>query len=121
MTTTEPSALPLIEVPRDGAVEQPLLNHRPKSPYLDLFLISFLILFFELACIRWFALSWGALAAYEPFAKITVDFGSNIGGVILGGLSENLSRIVGFNNLLLVAIGYYVLSALLRPRSGGTT
>ena len=27
-----------------------------------------------------------------------MDFGSNIGGVILGGLSENLSLWVGFNN-----------------------
>ena len=45
-----------------------------------------------------------------------VDFGSNIGGVILGGLSENLSLVVGFNNLLLVAIAYYALSAIFRPR-----
>ena len=45
-----------------------------------------------------------------------VDFGSNIGGIILGGLSENLSLVLGFNHLLWVAIGYYVLSALLRPR-----
>jgi Spermine/spermidine synthase domain len=48
-----------------------------------------------------------------------VDFGSNIAGVILGGLSENLSLMLGFNHLLLVAIAYYVLSALLRPRLGG--
>jgi SAM-dependent methyltransferase len=45
-----------------------------------------------------------------------VDVGSNIGGVILGGLSENLSLVGGFNSLLLVAVGYYLLSALLAPR-----
>jgi SAM-dependent methyltransferase len=45
-----------------------------------------------------------------------VDFGSNIGGVILGGLSENLSLVVGFNHLLYLAIAYYLLSALLKPR-----
>jgi SAM-dependent methyltransferase len=45
-----------------------------------------------------------------------VDLGSNIGGVILGGLSENLSLSVGFNGLLLVAIGFYLLSAVLAPR-----
>ena len=39
-----------------------------------------------------------------------------LGGVILGGLSENLSLIVGFDRLLLIAIGYYALSALLAPR-----
>lgn len=44
------------------------------------------------------------------------DFGSNIGGVILGGLSENVSLLVGFNHLLLLAVAYYVLSLLLKPR-----
>lgn len=47
-----------------------------------------------------------------------VDFGSNIGGIILGGLSENLSLVLGFSHLLWVAIGFYLLSALLAPRSG---
>ena len=39
--------------------------------------------------------------------------------MILGGLSENLSLVLGFNHLLLVAIAYYVLSALLGPRRQG--
>jgi SAM-dependent methyltransferase len=43
-----------------------------------------------------------------------VDFSSNIAGIILGGLSENLSLVFGFNHLLWVAMGYYVLSAILR-------
>ncbi len=41
-----------------------------------------------------------------------VDFGSNVAGIILGGLSEQLSLIIGFKALMAVAIGYYVLSAL---------
>jgi hypothetical protein len=45
-----------------------------------------------------------------------VDFGSNIGGVILGGLCENLSLVLGFSHLILVAAAFYLLSALLRPR-----
>ena len=45
-----------------------------------------------------------------------VDFGSNVAGMILGGLSEPLSLVVGFNHLLLVAVAYYLLSAALRPR-----
>jgi SAM-dependent methyltransferase len=45
-----------------------------------------------------------------------VDFGSNIGGVILGGLSENLSLVVGFNHLLFLAIAYYLLSAAFSRR-----
>jgi SAM-dependent methyltransferase len=44
-----------------------------------------------------------------------VDFGSNIGGIILGGLSENFSLVLGFNHLIWIAIGYYAISALFRP------
>jgi SAM-dependent methyltransferase len=55
-------------------------------------------------------------AAFRDSRQPDVDFGSNIGGVILGGLSENLSLVLGFNHLLLVAIGFYLLSALLKPR-----
>ncbi len=39
-----------------------------------------------------------------------VDLGSNIAGVVLGGLSENLSLVLGFNGLILIACGYYLLS-----------
>ncbi len=42
-----------------------------------------------------------------------VDFGSNVAGIILGGLSEHLSLVVGFNHLLLLAVAYYLLSAWL--------
>jgi spermidine synthase len=45
-----------------------------------------------------------------------VDFGSNIAGVILGGLSENASLLLGFDHLLLVAVVFYLLSAVLSPR-----
>ena len=40
-----------------------------------------------------------------------VDFGSNVAGIILGGLSEHLSLVLGFSHLLLVAVAYYLLSA----------
>jgi hypothetical protein len=43
-----------------------------------------------------------------------IDFGSNVAGIILGGLSEHLSLVLGFNYLLLVAAGYYLLSVALR-------
>jgi spermidine synthase len=54
--------------------------------------------------------------AFRSSSRPDVDFGSNTGGIILGGLSENLSLVLGFNQVLWVAIGYYVLSALLRPK-----
>ena len=55
-------------------------------------------------------------AAFGASPKPDVDFGWNVAGIILGGLSEQLSLVLGFNYLLLVALGYYVLSLLLRPR-----
>ena len=45
-----------------------------------------------------------------------VAFGSNVAGVILGGLSENLSLVLGFDHLLLVAVVFYLLSAICAPR-----
>ena len=44
---------------------------------------------------------------------------AGIGGAILGGLSENLSLVVGFPGLLLVALAFYALSAA--PWPGGPT
>jgi hypothetical protein len=40
-----------------------------------------------------------------------VAFGSNVAGAVVGGLSESLSLLVGFRFLLLVAMGFYALSA----------
>ena len=51
--------------------------------------------------------------AFRDSTQPDVDFGSNIAGVILGGLSESLSLVLGFNHLLLVAVAYYLLSAAL--------
>jgi hypothetical protein len=53
--------------------------------------------------------------AFRDSANPDVDFGSNIGGIILGGFSEYLSLVLGFNHLLWVAIGFYGLAAVLRP------
>jgi hypothetical protein len=41
-----------------------------------------------------------------------ISLGSNVAGVILGGLAENLSVVVGFDKLLLVALAFYALTAL---------
>ncbi|HEY6823248.1 MAG TPA: hypothetical protein VI195_02315, partial [Steroidobacteraceae bacterium] len=46
-----------------------------------------------------------------------IDFGSNVAGIILGGLSEPLSLVLGFNALIAVAIGYYALSLAARARA----
>ncbi len=54
--------------------------------------------------------------AFRDSTRPDIDFGSNIAGVILGGLSEYASMVLGFNYLLVVAIAYYGLSMLLRGR-----
>lgn len=60
----------------------------------------------------------GVIFATEFASSVVpeVDFGSNIGGIILGGLSEHLSLVLGFNHLLWAAIVYYLLAAWLAPR-----
>jgi hypothetical protein len=55
-------------------------------------------------------------AAFRESRRPDVDFGFNVAGIILGGLSEQLSLVLGFNLLLAVAIAYYLLSLALRPR-----
>jgi hypothetical protein len=52
---------------------------------------------------------------FKDSANPDIDFGSNIGGIILGGLSEYLSLVLGFNHLLWVAMAFYLLAAVLRP------
>jgi len=42
-------------------------------------------------------------------------FGSNIAGAVVGGLAESMSMLLGFRHLLLVAVLFYLLSALLPP------
>ena len=45
--------------------------------------------------------------AFRLSTRPDVDFGSNIAGIVLGGLCENFSLVLGFNHLLWLAIGYY--------------
>jgi len=44
------------------------------------------------------------------------DFGSNIAGVVLGALLENLSLAVGYHMLFAVVICFYILSAVVMPK-----
>jgi hypothetical protein len=63
--------------------------------------------------------------AFRDSRHPDVDFGSNIAGAVLGGLSEYFSLMVGFNHLLVVAIAFYLLSTVVgrpvaRHLAGGT-
>lgn len=44
-------------------------------------------------------------------------FGANVAGALAGGLAENLSMLLGFRYLLLVAVGLYAASALFGSRA----
>ncbi len=54
---------------------------------------------------------------FRKSANPDMDFGSNIAGVVLGGLAENFSTVLGFNHLLWVAIGFYILSRIFKGRA----
>lgn len=49
-------------------------------------------------------------------ASADVAFASNLIGIMLGGMLEYASLLIGYRNLLLIVIGFYVLSALLLRR-----
>ena len=48
-------------------------------------------------------------------------FGSNIAGAVVGGLSESISMLVGFRYLLLLAVAFYLLSAVMPKLRARTT
>src|SRR2546430_15512747 len=52
---------------------------RSKRPYLDLFLISFLILFFELTCIRWFGSTVVFLTFFTNIVLLATFLGMSVG------------------------------------------
>ncbi len=54
--------------------------------------------------------------SFRDSADPDMAFGSNIAGSVVGGLSESFSMLLGFRYLLLLAIAFYFLSALLSPR-----
>jgi hypothetical protein len=49
-------------------------------------------------------------ATFRDSTRPDADLGWNIAGIIVGALAENLSVVLGFNQLLLIAIGFYLLS-----------
>jgi hypothetical protein len=55
--------------------------------------------------------------SFQNSSQPNIDFGSNIGGAMLGGVTESLSLMIGFNYLLVVAVVFYGLSAALRRSS----
>ena len=59
--------------------QAPLLLSKPRRPYLDLLLISFLILFFELACIRFFGSMVVFLTFFTNITLMACFLGMSVG------------------------------------------
>src|SRR3954467_8471141 len=111
--TSEPSALPIIEVPPEPRTDAPPLpatpppSNRPRLPYVDLFLISFLILFFELAAIRWFGSTVVFLTFFTNIVLLACFLGMSVG---LLTASRRQSFIQWVLPLTLVAVAVAMLT-----------
>jgi spermidine synthase len=51
-------------------------------------------------------------ASFARSSRPNQMFGANVAGALVGGLAENASMLLGFRYLILVAAGFYLLSAL---------
>src|SRR5688572_5775067 len=77
MTTIESTEMPVTEVtPTESVVVAPTV---PRRPRVDLFLISFLILFFELAAIRWFGSTVVFLTFFTNIVLLATFLGMSVG------------------------------------------
>src|SRR2546425_11146502 len=84
-TRQQPFPLPLENAPNPGATRL--------RPYTDLFLVSFTILFFELACIRWFASSVIFLTFFTNIVLMACFLGMSV-GLLAAARRAELIRIV---------------------------
>jgi hypothetical protein len=53
--------------------------------------------------------------SFRDEAEPNQALGSNIAGAVIGGLAESFSTLLGFQHLLILAIGLYVLSIWIPP------
>ena len=51
-------------------------------------------------------------SSFRDSLRPEMALGSNVAGVIVGGLAENLSLVIGFDHLVLIALLFYLLSAV---------
>jgi spermidine synthase len=91
---------------------------------LDVFLSGGMFLRYVVPC----ALALGPMffagvifaRSFRDSADPDMAFGSNIAGSVVGGLSESFSMLLGFRYLLLLAVAFYLLSALISTPQGKT-
>src|SRR5271157_437610 len=76
---------------------------RPRYGYLDLFLISFLILFLELACIRWFGSTVVYLTFFTNIVLLATFLGMSVGCLAASGRRDWMGTVVPLLALAVVA------------------
>src|ERR1700674_960515 len=79
-----------------------------RRPYLDLFLVSFLILFFELACIRWFGSMVVYLTFFTNIVLLATFLGMSVGCLSASRSQDWLQRVMPLF-LLAVVLAYGML------------
>jgi SAM-dependent methyltransferase len=85
-------------------------THHGRSPGRDLFLISFLLLFFELACIRWFGSTVVFLTFFTNLVLMACFLGSSVGCLAASRPANYLTRVLPLT-LLAVSLSLGVLWA----------
>jgi SAM-dependent methyltransferase len=83
---------------------------------LNVFLSGGILLRYIIPCVLALGPMFFAGVIFARYFRDSADpdmaFGSNIAGSVVGGLSEYFSMLVGFRYLLLLAIAFYLLAAL---------
>src|SRR5688572_25828233 len=90
-----------IESPSRGVFDGAAPSWRDISPFADMFLISFVILFFELACIRWFGSMVVFLTFFTNIVLMACFLGMTVGCLAASSGRDSVRSVIP---LALVAI-----------------
>src|SRR6185295_18610377 len=84
-------------------------NAKPQRPYLDLLLISFLILFFELACIRFFGSTVVFLTFFTNIVLMACFLGMTVGCLTATRKANFINGVLPLSFVsVLLALGVFV-------------
>src|SRR5438045_6391425 len=93
--------------------DRPASSRRSRRAYAELFLVSFAILFLELACIRWFGSTVVFLTFFTNIVLLATFLGMSV-GCLAAGRRHNLINLVVPLLLLSMALACAVLFVYLR-------
>ena len=88
------------------------LGSRRAHIYLDLFLISFLILFFELACIRWFGSMVTHLTFFTNILLLATFLGMSAGCLTASNRQDHTRSVIPLLLIAVIACGVVNVSRI---------